>query len=241
MPTTHDHDDHEVDGALDQVSVESCVGVSRPQAGAFEAEDGAGPEAPDFGLQKTQADDGAEESDLPIEDARTRKIAANPAIKAEIDEGRERPDVFLFGGEAAQLAGNNSGEDIQGQAGPLAVQGGGQRYEGAADAARQTAADDAEEEGGFEREVAGEKAFGDETDPDAEGDGDGHPQRKVDFVAGFTALAEDQALEFLGADERAGHGRGHAQLDEEIDEYEPRFEHGINSSRETAPGIRLRL
>jgi hypothetical protein len=48
-------------------------------------------------------------------------------------------------------------------------------------------------------------------------------------VLGFAVLAEDQVLEFLGAHEGARHGGGHAQLDEEIDEYEAWFEHRISS------------
>src|SRR5208283_2247264 len=81
---------------------------------------------------------------------------------------------------------------------------------------------------GFKRQVASQKALGAESNPDAEGDRDCHPQRQVDFVFGIALLAKDQILEFLGAHQRARQSRGHAQLDKKIDENEPRFQHGMN-------------
>jgi len=98
---------------------------------------------PDFGLQKTQAHDGREKCHLPIEHAGTRQIAPDHAIESEIDKRRERPDIFLFRRETAQLTGNNSGKHIQGQAGPLAVQRSGQRDQRSAEPSRQTPANHA--------------------------------------------------------------------------------------------------
>ena len=178
-----------------------------------------GQRPPDFRLQKTQADDRREKGDLPIEDARARQIAANHAIEGEIDERRERPDVFLFRSELAQPTGDNSGEHIQGQAGPLAVQHGGQRDQRSAESSRQTAADYAQQQRGFEREVTGEEALNADAYPDAECDRNRHPQRQIDLVPGFALFTEDQVLEFLGAHQRARQGCGHAQLDQEVDEY----------------------
>ena len=55
------------------------------------------------------------------------------------------------------------------------------------DAARQASADHAQQQRGFEREVAGEEAFDVAAYPDAECDGNRHPQRQINLVPGFAA------------------------------------------------------
>ncbi len=44
-------------------------------------------------------------------------------------------------------------------------------------------------------------------------------------MAGFALLAKQETLEFFRAHQCARHGCGHAELDQEIDEYQPLFEH----------------
>src|SRR5208282_2242802 len=85
----HHHDHRQVDRAFDQITIQSSAGAIHPQGGAFQAEDGVRPEAPDFRLQKTHAYDGHEKSNLPIEHARPRQIAANHAIEGKVDKWRE--------------------------------------------------------------------------------------------------------------------------------------------------------
>src|ERR1700759_2129411 len=72
--------------------------------GAFEREDRVRKVTGDLGLHKSQRNDGGEEHDLPVKQARTRQIAANQAINAEIDEWREKPDVVFVNRHCAQLA-----------------------------------------------------------------------------------------------------------------------------------------
>ncbi len=104
----------------------------------------------------------------------------------------------------------------------------GQRHQRSAKPSRQAPADHAQQQCRFQRKVAGKEALGAESYPDAEGDGDRHPQRQIDLVPGFALLAKDRSLEFFGAHQGARHGRSHAQLDQEVDEYQPRFQHRID-------------
>src|ERR1700674_342795 len=238
----HPHDYRKVDRALHQIPIQSSSAALRPQARAFQAEDGIRPEVPDLRLQETQAHDGGEKSDLPIEHARPRQIAPNHAIEGEVDERRERPDVFLFGREAAQPPGDNSGKHIQWQARPLAIHDRRQRYQRSPDPSREAPADHTQQQRRFERQVAGAETLDAASYPDAKRDRDRHPERQINFVPGFALLTEDQTLEFFGAHQRARHGRGHAQLDQEIDEYQPRFQHRMNllvESRAPRPAASL--
>ena len=75
---------------------------------------------------------------------RLGQVAADPAVDAQIDEGRERPDVFLVGGKAAQLAGEHSAKHVEGHRRPFAVQQRRERHQRAAQSPRQAAADYAE-------------------------------------------------------------------------------------------------
>jgi hypothetical protein len=126
---------------------------------------------------------------------------------------------------------------FKGMAGPLAVRRRGQRHQRSADAPRQAPADHAQQHRGFQRKVAGEETLDVASYPDAERDGDRHPQRQINLVPGFALLAEDQALEFLGAHQGARQGCGHAQLDEEVDEYQPRFQHGMKNPSDPGPSV----
>jgi len=80
---------------------------------------------------------------------------------------------------------------------PLAVQHGWQRHERSADASRQASADHAQQQSGFKRQVAGEKTSGVEANPDADRDGDRHPQRQIDLVPGVAMFAKDEPLNSL--------------------------------------------
>ena len=66
-------------------------------------------------------DDEEEHEELAV-DARAAEDAAHPAIEAEIDEGRERPDLLRLD-EAAEDAGEKSDRDVEGQREVLASGG----------------------------------------------------------------------------------------------------------------------
>ena len=71
------------------------------------------------------ANDQNQEQDLPVE-ARLAQVAANPAIDAEIDEGRERPD-FLFFDKLSVEPCCNGDRKIEGQRQIFVVKHGRQR------------------------------------------------------------------------------------------------------------------
>src|SRR5262249_7470174 len=115
----------------------------------------------------------------------------------------------------------------------------GDRQNRAADRAAQPPADDSHQDGGFKGQVGGEKAADAEPDPYSERDRQRHPQRQIDFLACFAVLEEKELLEFLRPTEHGGHRRGNTQLDQQINENEPLFEHEVNRPLSTQQRRRL--
>ena len=107
-----------------------------------------------FGLHETQANDGPEKHDLPVEQAGPRQIASNDANDALIDERRERPDVVLVDGHGAQLAGEKTAKHIERHRRPLAMQQRRDAHQHAAQRSRPASADHAQQQRGFETQVA---------------------------------------------------------------------------------------
>ena len=134
---THHHDGRQVNSAF------------HPEIRMFQAEDRSRPESPQFRLQKPQSNDGEKKCDLPIEQSRDRQVAANPVIDTQIDEWRERPDIFFIRSHVPQLPGDQPAEDIEGQRRPFAMQSCRKRNQRAPHATRQTPAKHAEQHGGF--------------------------------------------------------------------------------------------
>ena len=100
-------------------------------------------------------------------DARLDQIAANPAVEAEIDEGCERPDLFLLN-EAADGAGGQAESDVEGQREIFVVQNGGNRQHGAAEHGPAGTDEQAEQNDGFKRDVGGEKVGNPKPKPNPE-------------------------------------------------------------------------
>src|ERR1700730_14667898 len=90
--------------------------------------------------------------------------------------------------------------------------------------------DYAEQKRSLEAEIACEKAWGGKANPDTDCYGQRDPQDEVHLLPKRALLAEQQGLEFLGANQTTGHGRGDAQLDQQMDEDQSRF-HEIRDSR----------
>ena len=84
-----------------------------PGAGALKAERGIWKKAGQLGVNKAQRHDRDKEHNLPVEEAGRRKVAPNPAVNAQINEGRERPDIFLVRRNLAQLPGDESAQHVE--------------------------------------------------------------------------------------------------------------------------------
>ena len=110
-----DADDHGGAGP-DGDANDPPVGCEREEAVGVVARS---PLAQDF-----HGDDEDEEENLAI-DAGTEEGAADPAVKAEVDEGREGPDFFLFYETAVDASGDGDGEK-EGEGEIFAMQDGGE-------------------------------------------------------------------------------------------------------------------
>src|ERR1700722_18570443 len=85
-------------------------------------------------------------------------------------------------------------------------------------------------------QIPSQKAGNGKADPDADCDRQRKPQHQINFLPEGPFFAKQQRLELFGADQSAGNNRGHAQLEHQMDQYEPRF-HEIQV-RPKAPKIR---
>ena len=107
-----------------------------------------------------------EEQDLPVK-ARLAQVAANPAIDAEIDEGRERPDFFFFDKFSVEPCSHGYGE-IERQRQIFVVKHGGQRQCGRAGERREWSQKDAQNDGGFEGNIRRKEVWDDKPHPHAQ-------------------------------------------------------------------------
>ena len=94
-------------------------------------------------VQETQADDSRKEHDLPVK-ARLGQVATDPAVDAQVNEGRERPDIFFILGEAAELAGGQPAKHIERERDPFAVEQCRESHQRSAEYARHASADHAQ-------------------------------------------------------------------------------------------------
>src|ERR1019366_2230671 len=92
--------------------------VDQP-VGRIEREDARGKSAMQLYADELQTQDEKEERSLPIDEG-LADAASNPAIDAEIEQRRERPDGFAIGAKMAQHASQCPGENVHGQGKPLA-------------------------------------------------------------------------------------------------------------------------
>src|ERR1700693_4649495 len=96
------------------------------------------------------------------------QVAPDPAVDAEVHEGGKRPDVFAVGSEVAELSSHEAAQHIKGQRGPLAVPERGKSQQNAAQNPGNPSPDYAQQHGGFEGQIARNKALVAEPDPDAQ-------------------------------------------------------------------------
>ena len=170
-------------------------------------------------------DDEDEEEDLAV-DAGTQEGAADPAIEAEVDEGGEGPDFFLVNEAAVDAGGDGDGEQER-ESEEFSVQDGGQREHGCADEGGAGTDEDAEKDGGLERDIGGVEVGDGDADPHAEAERDTDEGQETESLAEGTVVTEEEVLKFAGAPERGGDSRGYTELDEQGDEDEARIGHGF--------------
>ena len=161
-----------------------------------------------------------EEHDLPVEKARPWQIAADPAVDAEIDEGRERPDVFPVRSQSSRSwpAAKSAKEHVNGRVAHSPCNSGRQSHQRAAQQRRRSArrarpaawrfqtTDRRQRKSALQKRIQTPRR-----------NGNRHPQDQIDFLPERALFPKQQPLEFHRADQRAGHGSGHAQLDQQID------------------------
>src|SRR5258708_7537086 len=93
----------------------------------------------------------------------------------------------------------------------------------AAEGSSPASSDYAQQQRGFKAQIARRKTFLENSDPDANHDRQAEPQDHIQLLPESALFAEQQKLEFLGPYKSAGNSRGYAQLDQQIDQDEPRF------------------
>ncbi len=178
-----------------------------------------GPFAQDF-----HGDDEDEQENLAV-DAGTEEGTADPAVEAEIDEGRERPDFFLVDKAAIDAGGDGDGkEKWQGE--EFSVEDGGESQNRRADEGGAGAEENAEENGGFEGNVGGVEVGDGDTDPNAQAERDADEGKQAKGLGEGAFVAKEELLKFTRAPQRGGNRRGHTQLDEQGDEDDARIDHG---------------
>ena len=148
---------------------------------------------------------------------RVFNIAAYPAIDAEVDEGGERPDFFLFNEFAVEAGGDGHGQ-VEGQGQVFVVQHGGQREERASDHGGDRSEQDAEDYGGLKGDVGGIEVGDGEADPDAEAEGNADEGQQAERLRGAALGGKEQILEGPRPGQRAGDGSGDTKLYQQRDQ-----------------------
>ena len=146
--------------------------------------------------------------------------ASDPAVEAEINKGRERPDFFRLD-EAAEDSGKKADGGVEGEGKVFAVVECGNGKDNAAEHGPARTDEQAEENDCLERNVGGEKIGDRSADPDAESEGNEEKGQQRESLAGASIFGEEQATEGAAARQHAGHGRHHAQFYQERDQDEP--------------------
>jgi hypothetical protein len=163
-------------------------------------------------------DDEEKHEELAV-DAGAAEDAADPAVEAEVDEGREGPD-FIGLDEAAEDSGEEGDGDVEGEREVLGVEHSREREDGSAEGGPARADEEAEEDDGFERDVGGEEVGDGSADPHAEGEGDEKEGEESESLIGMALFREEESAEGGTARENAGYGRHDTQLDQKGDQDE---------------------
>ena len=129
-----------------------------PPGRALQAESGTRQKARQLGLHKAQRHDRDEKHGLPFEGVGLGQVAPDPAVDAQVDARRKRPDIFAIGSEVAQLSGHKAAQYVEGQSRPLAVPERGKGQQNTAQHTCEPAANHAQQDGGLEGQIAGKKA-----------------------------------------------------------------------------------
>ena len=162
-------------------------------------------------------------------DARFSQVAAHPAVKAQIDEGREGPDLFLFD-EAADHARGQAKRDIERKREKFVVQDGRNGQHAARKHGPAGPDEQAEKNDGFKGDVGGKKVGHHEPDPYAERKRHQKKRQQRERLGGAALLRKEKPAEACGPRQNAGHRGNHAQLDQQRDKKEF-IRHPINVSR----------
>ena len=131
---------------------------------------------------------------------RAFEVAGDPAVDAEVDEGGEGPDVFGFG-EGAEVAGEGGDGEVYGQREVLAVEECGDGKGDAGTHGGDGADEDAEEDGGLEREVGRVEVRDADANHDAEDEGSGDEGDECGGLAAGAVGEQEQVAEGAGAGE----------------------------------------
>ena len=139
-----------------------------------------------------------------------------PAGKVEEEERAELPDVFFFGEDIANHAGEETDQGGHGAGKPFVIAEGDERDEGAAEEADDASADEAHEEGAFEGEI--EEAVADEAQEDAHGERRREEKEELDFLVGVADFGEEEATEGRETNEQGGERGSKADLEKQGEE-----------------------
>src|SRR5438445_2500342 len=182
-----------------------------------------------LGLDEVQPQDHDQEHHLPVREAGPRLGTSNPAVKAEIVEWRESPDLFVVRGKFSELPSGQADYNVQRQHQPCATEYRRQRQQGSASHSSKPARDGAQENNRFEREIASKRALSAEPYPDTERQvesdplGDRQTERQINLLLDRALFTEQQRLEFDRAHESSSDSRSYAQLHQQVDQDESVF------------------
>ena len=156
-----------------------------------------------------------QEEELAV-DARLDQVAANPAVEAEVDEGRKRPDLFLLH-KAADHAGSEAQNNVERQREIFVVQNGGDRQHTPAEHGPARPDEQAEQNHGFKRDVGGKKVGNPKPKPNPERKRHQEKSQQSQSLPMTPLLGKKQAPESGHARQHAGHRGHYAQLHQQRD------------------------
>src|SRR5258708_2380408 len=181
----------------------------------------------------------------------TLTAATQPPHDAEIVERRKTPHFFVMRDKSPHLPGQSAHNGVEWNHQPRAVEYSGDGEKSAAQCARGTPGQGAEQYRGLERKTAGQFVGGYKLNPPAQGKGLSDPRRnhqpedEVNLVAPGPALSKEHRLEFHPADKRRRHGRSQAEFDQQVNQNQAEvLIHGElqeESSTDSAQTLRQRI
>src|SRR5215469_7595908 len=148
--------------------------------------------------------------------ARTRKVSPNPAVDAQIDHRRKRPDVFPVGCILSKCAGNISGDSVQRKCEELVSPEFWDGAQGSQCDSRQAAPHYTDNDGALERDISGREARDRSSNPHPKRNWNTDEQYDLNLLAGAANLVTKQnRLEVTRAHDRTGNGGHHAKTDQQ--------------------------